>query len=197
MSVAVISKTGERLMPTSEYRARKLLKSGKAIKHSYHPFTIQLTERETGDIQPIELCMDTGYIHIGISVKSEKHEYLAEQIDTLTNERSRHDACRMYRRQRRNRKRYRQLRFSNRKKDKGWITPSLKHKNDVHVQAISRIIKVMPVTNITMEMGNFDTQVLKAKEEWKPLPQGADYQHGERYGIATLREAVFARDDYK
>ena len=102
MSVAVISKTGERLMPTSEYRARKLLKSGKAIKHSYHPFTIQLTERKTGDIQPIELCMDTGYMHIGVSVKSEKHEYLAEQIDTLTDERSRHDACRMYRRQRRN-----------------------------------------------------------------------------------------------
>ena len=44
MSVAVISKTGERLMPTSEYRARKLLKSGKAIKYSYHPFTIQLTD---------------------------------------------------------------------------------------------------------------------------------------------------------
>lgn len=32
MPVAVISKTGERLMPTSERRARKLLKSGKAIK---------------------------------------------------------------------------------------------------------------------------------------------------------------------
>ena len=94
MSVAVISKTGERLMPTSEYRARKLLKSGKAIKYSYHPFTIQLTKRETGEVQPIELCMDTGYIHMGISVKSGKHEYLAEQIDTLTDERSRHDACR-------------------------------------------------------------------------------------------------------
>ncbi|MFR3344192.1 MAG: HNH endonuclease [Anaerobutyricum sp.] len=48
-----------------------------------------------------------------------------------------------------------------------------------------------------MEMGNFDTQVLKAKEEGKPLPHGADYQHGERYGIATLREAVFSRDGYK
>ena len=36
MSVAVINKTGERLMPTSEHRARKLLKSGKAIKHNYH-----------------------------------------------------------------------------------------------------------------------------------------------------------------
>ena len=42
-------------------------------------------------------------------------------------------------------------------------------------------------------MGNFDTQVLKAKEEGRPLPQGVDYQHGERYSIATLREAVFAR----
>ena len=197
MSVAVISKTGERLMPTSEYRARKLLKSGKAIKHSYHPFTIQLTERETGDIQPIELCMDTGYIHIGISVKSEKHEYLAEQIDTLTNERIRHDTCRMYRTQRRSRKRYRQPRFNNRKRDKGWIAPSLEHKKDIHVHAISRINKVMPLTDITMEMGNFDTQVLKAKEEGKPLPQGADYQHGERYGTATLREAVFSRDNYK
>lgn len=197
MSVAVISKTGERLMPTSEYRVRKLLKSGKAIKYSYHPFTIQLTERKTGNIQPIELCMDTGYIHIGISVKSEKHEYLTEQIDTLTDERSRHNARRMYRSQRRNRKRYRQPRFNNRKKDKGWIAPSLEHKKNIHVQAISRINNVMPLTDITMEMGNFDTQVLKAKEEGRPLPQGVDYQHGERYSIATLREAVFARDGYK
>ena len=81
--------------------------------------------------------------------------------------------------------------------DKGWIAPSLKHKKDIHVQAISRINKVMPLTDITMEMGNFDTQVLKAKEEGKPLPQGACYQHGERYGTATLREAVFSRDGYK
>lgn len=38
MSVAVISSTGKILMPTSEYRARKLLKSGKAVKHSYSGF---------------------------------------------------------------------------------------------------------------------------------------------------------------
>ena len=196
MPVAVISKTGERLMPTSEHRARKLLKSGKAIKYSYHPFTIQLTERESGDVQPIELCVDTGYIHIGISVKSEKHEYLAEQIDTLTNEKARHDACRMYRRQKRSRKRYRQPRFNNRKRNNRWIAPSLEHKKSIHIQAILRICKVMPVTDITLEMGNFDTQVLKAREEGKPLPQGVDYQHGERYGITTLREAVFARDGY-
>lgn len=68
MSVAVMSKTSMRLMPTSEYRARKLLKSKKATVYGYHPFTIQLTERETGDVQPVELCMDTGYLHIGWNV---------------------------------------------------------------------------------------------------------------------------------
>ena len=196
MSVAVVSKTGMLLMPTSEYRARKLLKSKKAIIHGYHPFTIQLTERETGYIQPVELCMDTGYIHIGTSVKSEKHEYLGEQIDTLTDERQKHDACRMYRRQRRNRKRYRQPRFNNRERDDGWISPSLEHKKTIHIQALSRICKVIPVTDITLEMGNFDTQVLKAREEGRPLPQGLDYQHGERYSVTTLREAVFLRDGY-
>ena len=196
MSVAVMSKTGMRLMPTSEYRARKLLKSKKATVYGHHPFTIQLTERKTGDVQPVELCMDTGYLHIGTSVKSEKHEYLGVQIDTLTDEKQKHDTCRMYRRQRRSRKRYRQSRFNNRKRNDGWIAPSLEHKKDIHIQIISRISNVMPVTNITLEMGNFDTQVLKALEEGNPLPQGIDYQHGERYGIATLREAVFSRDKY-
>ena len=197
MSVAVISKTGIVLMPTSEYRARKLLDSGKAIIYGYRPFTIQLTERETGDVQPVELCVDTGYIHIGVSVKSEKHEYLGLQVDTLTDEKAKHDDRRMYRRQRRNRKRYRKSRFDNRKRKSGWLAPSLEHKKEINLQIITAICGVYPIADITLEMGNFDTQVLKAKEEGKQIPQGTDYQHGERYGIATLREAVFTRDGYK
>ena len=196
MAVAVISRTGKKLMPTSEYRARRLLKSGKAVKHSFDPFTICLTEREDGDVQPVEVCVDTGYIHIGISVKSEKHEYLALQVDTLTDEKERHEAQKAYRRTRRNRKRYRKPRFDNRRRDKEWLPPSLEHKKDIHIRQIKRICDVMPVTSITMEMGTFDTQALKALEEGRPLPQGKDYQQGERYGTATLREAVFSRDDY-
>ena len=75
--VAVISSTKMRLMPTSAYRARRLLKEGKAVIAKRRPFTIRLTERETGAVQPVETCVDTGYVHIGTSVKSEKHEYLA------------------------------------------------------------------------------------------------------------------------
>ena len=195
--VAVVDLFGKPLMPTNEYRARKLLKRKKAKIFCYRPFTIQLTERKDTEIQPIELCMDTGYIHIGISAKSERHEYLGMQIDTLTDEKLKHDDKRQYRRQRRNRKRYRAPRFDNRRRKEGWITPSLEHKKEIHIDAIQRICKVMPITDITLEMGNFDTQVLKAVEEGKPLLQGSDYQHGERYGIATLREAVFLRDGYK
>ena len=141
--------------------------------------------------------MDTGYIHIGVSVKSEKHEYLGLQVDTLTDEKTKHDDRRMYRRQRRNRKRYRKPRFDNRKRETGWLAPSLEHKKEIHLQIITAVCEVYPIADIALEMGNFDTQVLKAQEEGKPLPQGTDYQHGERYGIATLREAVFTRDGYK
>lgn len=116
MSVAVISKTGMRLMPTNEYRARHLLKAGKAVIEQYRPiFTIRLTEREEGETQPIEYASDTGYQHVGVSIKSEKHEFVHAQYDMLGNETERHNDCRKYRRARRNRLRYRKPRFDNRK----------------------------------------------------------------------------------
>ena len=183
-------------MPTSEYRARRLLRSGRAVISSYRPFAIRLLNNQTEDIQDIEYCMDTGYLHIGSSVKSEKHEYLALQVDTLENERSRHDDCRMYRRARRNRLRYRKPRFNNRKKPNGWLPPSLQHMMEVHLYWLQKICQYIPVKRIVLKMGQFDTQVLKAVAEGRPLPEGVDYQRGERYGIDTLREAVFTRDQY-
>ena len=55
--VAVVDLSGRPLMPTNEYRARKLLKQKKAKIFGYRPFTIQLTERKSTEIQPIELCI--------------------------------------------------------------------------------------------------------------------------------------------
>src|SRR5699024_7284671 len=62
------------------------------------------------------------------SVKSEKHEYLGLQADLLPDETERHNARRKYRRTRRNRKCYRKPRFNNRKREKGWLAPSIRHK---------------------------------------------------------------------
>ena len=197
--VAVISKTGIRLMPTSNYRARKLLKAGRAEIHKYRPFTIRLLDREDGAVQPVEFKMDTGYQHIGVSICSRSHEYISEQRDLLPDEPERHNDCRKYRRTRRNRLRHRKPRFNNRKglMVKDGFTPSISNKRDVHVRIFEMYHSVIPVTSAYIEMGQFDTQLLKAIAEGKPVPQGTDYQHGERYGIATLREAVFTRDNYK
>ena len=199
-TVAVISATGKPLMPTNSCRARQLLKKGKAVIHKYRPFfTIQLTEREDGEVQELEAKMDTGYRHIGLSVCSEKHEYISRQYDLLSDETEHHNDCHKYRRTRRNRLRYRKPRFGNRKGliSKDGFAPSIRNKRDRHVDIMKAACEVFPITRAYVEMGEFDTQVLKAVAAGKPLPEGTDYQHGDQYGYYTLRQAVFARDDYR
>lgn len=197
---AVLSSIGVRLMPTTCFRARKLIKSGKAVIHSYDPFTIRLTQREDGGTQPIGYCCDTGYQHIGISIKSAKHEYVGVQVDALKDEKKHHQDAMTYRRTRRNRKtRYRAARFNNRKatKSEGWLAPSIRHKKDIHLAQVQKYVKVFPITGIVFEMGEFDTQKLKAIEEGRPAPAGAEYQRGEQYGFDDVRNAVFTRDGYR
>ena len=199
MSVFVISKNGKRLMPTTRFgHVRHLLKDGRAKIYCRKPFAIQLLYEGTENVQALELCIDTGAQHIGISLKSNKRELISEQRDLLKDEKEKHDDCRMYRRTRRNRLRYRKPRFNNRvsnKKD-GWFAPSLKNKADQHVMLIQRLAAVAPIKDIYLEVGSFDTQLLDAIAKGLPIPEGTDYQQGALYGIETLRKAVFQRDNY-
>ena len=198
MSVCVVTPDGKPLMPTSEYRARKLLKSGKAVIFKHKPFTIMLTRVVSENVQPIEYCCDTGYKHIGVSVKSEKHEYFDCQFDMLQDEKIRHDKRRKYRRERRNKKRYRKPRFSNRtaSKKKGWLAPSLRNVLDQHIRIFERFLEVMPIVSATFEMGSFDVHAMHEFEATGTVLKGKGYQKGPRYGMNTLRKAVFYRDGY-
>ena len=196
LDVCVIALSGQRLMPTSRVKARKLLKNGKAIIFSRMPFAIQLTyEISNPVVQETEVCIDTGSEHIGISVKSEKHEYMHLQADNLSDEKLQHTACRSYRRTRRNRKRYRKPRFDNRRIPEGWLAPTVRHKKDNHIRLIEQILKVFPITRIVVEVGQFDIAQIRAKERGETL-SGTDYQHGPKFELANLREAVFVRDNY-
>lgn len=198
-TVAVISASGKKLMPTNSYKARKLLKSKKAVIYKYRPvFTIKLINRADGNTQPIEYKCDTGYQNIGISICSKTIEFVNEQRDLLKDETERHNDCRKYRRTRRNRLRYRKARWNNRKGmiRKDGFAPSIRNKRDVHIRLYEEYCQVLPITKAVFEMGQFDTQVLKAVEAGLPVPVGTDYQQGERYGYSTLREAVFTRDNY-
>ena len=89
--VFVVSNTGERLMPTSEYRARKLLKSGRAVIHRRKPFAIRILDRSSGEVQPVEYTTDVGYLHVGVTVKSEKHSFFEMQADLLKDEKEHHN----------------------------------------------------------------------------------------------------------
>ena len=160
-SVAVLSRTGRKLMPTNAYRARKLLKSGRAGIECYKPvFTIRLTDRKEGAVQPVEYAYDTGYQHVGVSIKSEKHEFVHAQYDMPSNETERHNDCRKYRRTRRNRKRYRKPRFDNRSKKNKDMAPSLRHRMENQIRLFESFCRVLPITTATFEMGKFDTQLV-------------------------------------
>lgn len=55
MMTTVLSSISVRLMPTTCFKARKLITRGKAVIHSYVPFTIKLTQRKNGGTQPSEI----------------------------------------------------------------------------------------------------------------------------------------------
>ena len=198
LDVSVIDLSGQLLMPTSRVKARKLLKTGKATIVNYLPFAIQLNYTVSNPvIQEIEVCIDTGSEHIGISVKSEKHEFLHLQADNLNDEHKKHEDQATYRRNRRNRKRYRKARFNNRiaTKKEGWLAPTILHKKDNHINLHKKIVEFFPVARIVVEVGQFDPALMRAKGKGEIL-QGTDYQQGLAFGLENVRQAVFVRDKY-
>ncbi len=75
---------------------------------------------------------------------------------------------RAYRRTRRSRKtRYRAARWANRCRPSGWLVPSLRSKAETTVKAVRFVAQVLPIGQITVEIGSFDTQ--------KSEPKGVRY----------------------
>ncbi len=197
MTIFTVDRYGRPGMPTFNIKKiRRFLGCGKAEIFRYHPFTVRLLYAESLDVQPVEMCIDAGDGHIGISVKSRKHEFVHSQYDPLPDEKERHEDRRRYRRMRRNRLRFRKPRFDNRRMPEDWLAPTVEHKKDLHVGLAVMFKCVCPLTSVTVETGSFDTQELEAIERGLPLPEGTDYQQGPRYRVNTLRDAVFYRDGH-
>ena len=200
MFVYIINKNGQPLMPCKPQKARKLLNEGKAVIVKYEPFTIQLKYGSAGYKQSVSLGIDTGSVHIGASASTEKQELYASEtimrsgdgnasIVRLIAKRSE------LRRGRRNRKtRYRKTRFLNRvhHKHKGWLAPSVENKIHVHLKLVADIHKILPITKIVAEVAQFDIQKIK-----NPNISGIEYQQGEQFGWANVREYVLFRDGHQ
>ncbi len=191
--VYVLAQDGTVLMPTERHgNVRRMLKEGKAKVIKAKPFTIQLLYETTGYTQPAVLGLDSGYNHVGFSAVNSTKELIAGELTLLQGQVERNKERSMYRKQRRNRLRYRAKRFSNRRKPEGWLAPSLKNKLDTHIRLVDKISTLVPVSKVVVEVAAFDIQAIK-----NPKIEGKEYQQGEQYGFWNLREYIFHRDNHQ
>lgn len=184
-------------MPTTRCgKVRCLLRDGRAVIASHTPFTIRLTYDTTHFTQPVSLGVDAGSKHIGLSATTEVKELYAAEIELRTDIVENLSTRREARRSRRSKRsiRYRAPRFLNRRASKkdGWLAPSIMQKVHSHVKAVRDIRRILPVTSVTIEVAQFDTQLLK-----NPNIAGEQYQQGSQLGFWNTREYVLFRDNHE
>ena len=193
-SVFVVDKNNVALMPCKPGRARVLLEKKRADVYKMHPFTIRILDREEGVLQEIELKVDPGSKTTGFAlmvkgvvrgwfcIEASEMSHRGQQIRKSLLSRS------QLRRGRRSRKiRYRQPRFSNRTKPKGWLPPSLQSRVDNVVAFCRKIAQVCPLTVIPVEQVRFDMQLME-----NPEISGVQYQQGALLGY-EVREYLLLK----
>ena len=191
--VYVLNQNGQPLMPTENHaKVRVLLKQGKVKVVNKCPFTIQLLYSSTNYTQKVTLGVDSGSKHIGISATTKNKVLFESDVELRNDIVDLISTRRELRRSRRNRKlRYRKPRFNNRKRSDGWLAPSVRQKVDSHITMIAKVHKILPISNVVVEVASFDIQKIQ-----NPEISGTDYQQGEQLDFWNVREYVLFRDGY-
>ena len=201
MLVYVISKDGQPLMPISRCgKVRRLLKSKRAKVIKRCPFIIKLLFEPENDFVGECYCgVVTGSKHIGVAVVSNDRVLYQSQTELRSDIKKKMDTRRMYRRNRRSRKtRYRKKRFLNRRNSirKDRLPPSVKQKIRAHIDEIEFCKKILPVSDLILEVSQFDTALMKNPSLMNEKVKHWGYQKGFNYGYSSRREAVLHRDNY-
>lgn len=196
--VFVLSNTKGPLMPCHPARARKLLAAGRAAVYRRAPFTIILTERAAGAVQPVELKVDPGSKTTGVALVGEfpaqgrvvlwaaNLHHRGHRVRAALAKRR---ACRGFRRYRKTR--YRPPRFANRTRPAGWLAPSLMSRVGNVATWAERLAARAPLAEIHVETVRFDTQAIE-----DPHIKGTGYQQGELAGFER-REYVLHRGGHR
>ncbi|HEY9636432.1 MAG TPA: RNA-guided endonuclease IscB [Coleofasciculaceae cyanobacterium] len=191
--VLVLDTNRKPLNPCTPGVARGLLKSGKAKVFRRFPFTITLDKQVPDNPEPMQLKLDPGSKVTGIAlVQGEKVVWGAELAHRGQQIKDALESRRALRRGRRNRKtRYRQARFLNRTRPKGWLAPSLQHRVETTLTWVNRLCRYAPVTCVSQELVRFDLQQMA-----NPDISGAEYQQGTLFGY-EVREYLLAKWERK
>lgn len=187
--IYVLSISGQPLMPTRRHnKVWYWLRRGLAKVVRREPFTIQLCFETSTHTQPVSVGVDTGSKTVGVAATTNGEVVYQAEVHLRTDISEKMTQRRIYRRNRRARKtRYRAARFANRRRQAGWLAPSLRSKAQATVKAVRLVATLLPVGKVNVEVGNFDTQKLQT-----PEITNLQYQQGELQGY-LLREYVLEK----
>jgi 5-methylcytosine-specific restriction endonuclease McrA len=173
--VFVVDANRKPLTPCKPSLARKLLKVGKAKVFRLYPFTILLKKEVTEDPQPVTLKIDPGSKVTGLAILLDSSLiWVAELTHRPQAIKTSLESRRSLRRGRRSRHtRYRQARFLNRTKPKGWLAQGLRHRVETTLTWVNKLSKLAPVKTIFQELVRFDLQKIE-----NPEISGVEYQQG-------------------
>lgn len=193
--VFLIDQNKTPMNPIHPAHARELLDKGKAAVFRQYPFTL-IMKRVVPNIitYPLSLRIDPGSKFTGISLVNNRDEVIwAMELEhrgfAIKDSLQTRSAVRRGRRSRNTR--YRQARFLNRTRIKGWLAPSLMHRVLTIETWVKRLIKFSPVLEIRQELVRFDLQQME-----NPEISGAEYQQGELAGY-EVREYLLNKWDRK
>lgn len=191
--VLVLNSNKQPIDPIHSGTARRLLKVGLAAVYRLYPFTIIYKQEVNQTPTPVAIKLDPGSKTTGIAlVQDDKLIWAAELTHRGAAIKAALLSRRQLRRGRRNRKtRYRQARFLNRTRPKGWLAPSLQHRVDTTLTLVNKLVKFAPVGSIVQELVRFDLQQLE-----NPEISGVEYQQGELLGY-EVREYLLNKWDRK
>ncbi|MEU6409435.1 RNA-guided endonuclease IscB [Microbispora sp. NPDC046933] len=192
----VLDRHGRPLDPCHPARARKLPASGRAVVVRRTPFIIRLKDRTVTDstTQGVAVGIDPGSQHTGIAMFTERDGSRTGLYGIPLDHRGgrirdKLRARAALRRGRRSRNlRYRSPRWRNRRRQKGWLAPSLRHRVDTTMNWVVRLSRWAPVRAVHVEQVAFDTHALSADG---PL-EGVEYQQGTLHGY-EVREYLLVK----
>jgi hypothetical protein len=193
MRVPVISADNAPLMPTKASRARRWIKTGKAIGkfNKLGIFYVQLiSEPSNTQTQDIVIGLDPGKMFSGVAVQSQKYTlqmlHLILPFKTIKDRMEQRSMMRRGRRGRRiNRKlsfskrSHRQARFDNRRNSK--LPPSIRANKDLEYRTITLLCEIYPVKTIVVEEVE-----ARGNKSFSPVMVGQRYQINRLSTLANI-----------
>ena len=190
--VLVIDKHKKPCNTISNAYARRLLFKKQAVIHKRFPFTIRLkNDNAVLKDRAYTVKLDPGSRTTGVAIvdNTDKVVMLAEIEHRGHIIKKNLDDRRAVRRKRRNRKtRYREARFLNRTRPKGWLAPSIKSRADNIINFIKKYKKLININKVMIENVSFDTAQMTSDD----CLIGTAYQQGPLYQN-QLRSVIFSR----